>query len=96
VIRLNSIRSVRARSALCLVAALAARPSLLACATCFGASDSDLARGMNWGILSLLVVVVGVLSAVATFFVYVARRTAALASRSTPPAIDPAPKVISE
>jgi hypothetical protein len=60
--------------------------SMLACATCFGASDSDLARGMNWGILSLLVVVVGVLSAFATLFVYIARRSAALAARSENPA----------
>jgi hypothetical protein len=41
---------------------------------------------MNWGILSLLVVVVGVLSAFATFFVYIARRSAALAARSENPA----------
>lgn len=60
--------------------------SVLACATCFGASDSDLAQGMNWGILSLLVVVVGVLSGFATFFVYIARRSASLAARTENPA----------
>jgi hypothetical protein len=47
-----------------------------ACATCFGASDSKLAQGMNMGILSLLVVVVLVLGAFGTFFVYLARRAA--------------------
>jgi len=40
---------------------------LLACATCFGSSDSDMARGMSMGILVLLVVVAvllgGILSA---------------------------------
>jgi len=30
--------------------------SVLACAACFGKSDSSMARGMNWGIASLLVV----------------------------------------
>ncbi len=52
--------------------------SALACATCYGASDSDLARGMNWGILSLLFVVIVVLSGIGSFFVYVAKRSAAV------------------
>jgi hypothetical protein len=38
-----------------LLFAAAASPSALACATCYGASDSPLAQGMNWGILTLLV-----------------------------------------
>lgn len=60
-----------------LLLALALAPSsLLACATCFGASDSDMAKGMNMGILSLLIVVVAVLSLFAAFFVYIARRSA--------------------
>ena len=50
--------------------------SVWACAACFGASDSKLALGMNWGIFSLLVVVVGVLGTIATFFVYLAKRAA--------------------
>ena len=51
---------------------------LLACAACYGQSDSPMAKGMNWGILSLLVVVVVVLGAFAAFFIYVARRSAAV------------------
>lgn len=51
-----------------------------ACATCFGASDADLARGMNWGIFSLLFVVVTVLGGIASFFVYLGRRSAAMAA----------------
>ena len=35
--------------------------SALACAACFGKSDSPLAQAMNWGIFSLLAVVVSVL-----------------------------------
>jgi hypothetical protein len=62
---------------------MAAAPQVLfACATCFGASDSDLAKGMNWGILSLLVVVVMVLSGIASFFIYLMKRSAALAAQA--------------
>lgn len=49
-----------------------------ACAVCFGKSDAALAQGMNMGILTLLVVLVGVLAAFASFFVFLARRSAAL------------------
>jgi len=64
-----------------LAAALAcpAQP-LFACAMCYGAkTDSPLAAGMNWGIMSLLVVVVFVLSSVASFFIYLAKRASAAA-----------------
>ena len=55
----------------------AVRPaSVFACAACYGASDSPMAKGMNWGIFSLLVVVVGMLGGIASFFVYLARRSA--------------------
>ena len=62
----------------------AAPQSALACATCFGKSDSDLAKAMNWGILSLLAVVVFVLSGIAAFFIYLARRAAITASAAAP------------
>ncbi len=55
---------------------------ILGCAACYGQSDAPLARGMNWGILSLLVMIVLVLGGVAAFFVSLARRSAALASAS--------------
>lgn len=51
----------------------------LACAVCFGSSDSPLAKGMNMGILSLLVVVLGVLAGLVAFFVMLGRRAAAAA-----------------
>ena len=67
--------------------AMAAAPqSALACATCFGKSDSDLAKAMNWGILSLLAVVVFVLGGIAAFFIYLARRAAKNAGAATPAA----------
>ena len=52
----------------------APRP-LLACAACFGRSDSSLAQGMNCGIFTLLGVVVSVLSCFVVFFVHIARRS---------------------
>lgn len=54
--------------------------SALACAACYGKSDSPLAQGMNWGIFSLLAVVVFVLGTIATFFIYLARKSAAVAA----------------
>jgi hypothetical protein len=45
-----------------------------ACATCFGASDSPMAQGMNYGILTLLGVIGFVLLGVVTFFGYLAWR----------------------
>ena len=45
-----------------------------ACAACYGRSDSPLASGMNWGIFTLLGVVVTVLLCVAGFFIFIVRR----------------------
>jgi hypothetical protein len=47
-----------------------------ACAACYGQSDSPLAQGFNLGIISLLGVVLTVLSGIASFFIYLARRSA--------------------
>ncbi len=58
---------------------------LFACAACYGQSDSPMAQGMNWGIFTLLGVIVAVLGGVAAFFVYLARRSAALATESASP-----------
>ena len=67
-----------------LVVALALQPnSVRACAACYGQSDSPMAQGMNWGIMSLLVVVGTVLGGVAAFFVYLARRAATAAAESS-------------
>ena len=54
----------------------AAKSSLLACATCYGASDSPLAQGMNWGIVTLLGVIGSVLAGVTAFFVHVGIKSA--------------------
>ena len=52
--------------------------SAFACAVCYGASDAPMAQGMNYGILSLLIMIVLVLGGVASFFVFLARRSASL------------------
>lgn len=63
------------------VAMLAMRAEpLLACSVCYGQSDSPMAQGMNWGILSLLGVVAGVLAGISLFFVHVGRRSGMTAS----------------
>jgi hypothetical protein len=64
-----------------LVVALADHPQALhACAACAGRSDSAMAQGMNWGIFSLLAVIVAVLGSIAGFFIFLARRSAAAAA----------------
>ncbi len=60
------------------VVALASTSSAFACATCYGASDSPLAQGMNWGIMVLLGFIGSVLVAVSSFFVYIVRRASAM------------------
>ena len=58
--------------------------SLLACAACTGRTDSPLAVAMNWGIFTLLGVVLTVLSGVLVFFVHVIRKEEK-APQDTPP-----------
>jgi uncharacterized membrane protein YqaE (UPF0057 family) len=58
--------------------------SLWACAACTGRTDSPLAVAMNWGIVTLLGVVLTVLSGVLVFFVHVIRKEEA-ATHDTPP-----------
>ena len=58
---------------------------LLACAACYGASDSSMAQGMNWGIFSLLGVIGLVLGGVVAFFIFLARRAAAVAAQAAEP-----------
>ena len=55
---------------------LAVNSSVFACATCYGASDSPLAQGMNWGIATLLGVIGSVLAGVVAFFVHVGIKSA--------------------
>lgn len=53
-------------------------PRAAACAACFGKTDSPLAHGMNAGIFSLLAVIGTLLVLIASFFVFVSRRSSRL------------------
>lgn len=76
---MNLLRTTKLLCAAAAVAVLQAQP-LFACAMCYGnKTDSPLAAGMNWGIMSLLVIVVCVLGTIASFFIFLARRAAAVA-----------------
>ena len=62
------------RTMLFTMIALGAPRATLACAVCFGQNDSAMAGATNWGIVTLLVIIVGVLAAFASFFIYLSRR----------------------
>jgi len=64
------------------ILALASASNALACATCYGQSDSDLAQGMNMGIMVLLGFIGMVLAGVASFFVFIIRRSTAVAAET--------------
>lgn len=92
---MNRLKRVRLLPAVAIVAAatMLQPGSLLACAACYGASDSPLAKGMNWGIFSLLGVIGMVLSSIATFFVFIAKKSASVpVEPPTTPPVEPAPK----
>jgi uncharacterized membrane protein len=73
------IRAIR--KAVCFVAVGAAvavfSTSAQACAACFGRSNSEMAKGLNWGIFVLMLFIVGVLGTIAACFFRLARRMAA-------------------
>jgi hypothetical protein len=60
---------------------------IVACAACYGQSDSPMAHGLNWGILSLLAVVVPVLGGIAAFFFFIARKAAVASKLPTAAAV---------
>jgi magnesium-transporting ATPase (P-type) len=64
------------------VLAAFAPTQMFACAACYGRSDSPLASGINWGIFTLFCVIATVLGSIATFFVFIIRREAALAAKT--------------
>lgn len=68
------------------VTMLAAVPvKALACAACYGANvDSSMTEGMNWGIFTLLGVIVPVLGGFAAFFIYLIHKSEAAAKAAVP------------
>ena len=65
-----------------LAALMLSAKSALACAACYGASDAPMARGMNWGIFTLLAVVGTVLCGIAGVGIFLVKRAANLAAES--------------
>lgn len=49
--------------------------ALHACSVCYGDPDSSQSKGLVWGIMALLGVVVSVLAGISTFFVYIAKKS---------------------
>jgi hypothetical protein len=67
--------------------------AFLACAACYGRSDSPLASGMNWGIFTLMGVILTVLTCITLFFVHVIRgEQSQIETDKNPPPQNP-PKV---
>ena len=52
--------------------------AVLACPVCFGQNDSPLAAGINYGILVMLGLIVGLWAAFGSFFIYLRRRARAI------------------
>ncbi len=65
-------------AALVIAMSFLSTPTAQACATCFGQSDELMAKGMNMGILTLLICIVGVLFGIASVGFYFIRRAARL------------------
>ena len=59
--------------------ALGAPVKSLACAACYGKVDGSMADGMNWGIFTLMGVIVPVLGWFGAFFIYLINRSETLA-----------------
>jgi len=60
-----------------------------ACVACFGRSDSPMAKGMNMGIFTLLLVIMSVLLAISVFFLYILRRAEKMAASQSAEQIGP-------
>jgi hypothetical protein len=56
----------------------------LACAACYGQANGPMADGMTWGIFTLLGVVVPVLGGFLAFFIYLIRKSEAMANPAAP------------
>lgn len=80
-------KSQRATVVLAISGVLANPKAVSACAACFGQSSDPMARGMNMGIFTLLVVVTVVLGGLASFGLFLARRSARFSA--TPAELEP-------
>lgn len=81
------MRFIKLLSAFVVFLCVAGAVPAWACAACYGQSDSPMAEGMNWGIFSLLGTIVLVLGGVGAFFVFLARKAAAVGTGAAPAAV---------
>jgi hypothetical protein len=88
----NTIRR-HGRLTICVTLAALAPSPLFACAACYGKSDSPLASGMNWGIFTLMGVILTVLTCITLFFVHVIRGEKAQIEADNNPTPQDPPKV---
>jgi hypothetical protein len=70
------------RQTLLTLVLLATPRVLFACPVCFGQNDSPLASAINLGVIAMLGVVAAVLTAFASFMIYLARRARLVADGS--------------
>jgi hypothetical protein len=73
------MKRVRRSAILPALLLLASHSAVWACSACYGKSDSNMARSLNASIFTLMGVVVTVLGGAASFFVFLAKKAAALA-----------------
>ena len=69
---------------ICMLSIMSLPSSLHACAVCFGAPDDPMTKGMQWGIATLIFVLLPVLGSVGGFFVFLSRRARAFAAFQDP------------
>ena len=72
---MNRFRTIKTFTAGVVWALLLNSLPLQACSVCYGDPDSAMSKGLGWGIAVLLGVVVMVLGGIATFFVYIAKKS---------------------
>ena len=65
---------------------LALPRAVLACPVCFGQNDSPMAKAANLSIVAMLVVVAGVLTGFASFFIHLVRRARLASDEASGPA----------
>jgi heme/copper-type cytochrome/quinol oxidase subunit 2 len=81
---MKSLRKFSGKMLVAVVLAAFAPSSLFACAACYGRSDSPLAHGINWGIFTLMGVILSVLTCIAVFFVHIVRKEEAANNDTIP------------
>jgi predicted permease len=64
---------------------------LFACAVCFGDKNSQMGKAADAGVLTLLLIIMAVLVGVATFFIYIVRRTTRIEQQNPQNALSSSP-----